>query len=162
MNHFKFVIWWIRGFVFWCHEQVICSTFGCSKFIILDWDKRFITRQVAKLHVYTPFKTFYRSIIKIIKLILTLNAGCFCRSSIFITNIYYYSCSNQKKHALKLNRAKINLKPYSNNSFLGSFLEFIFSYPPIYFLQILFILFFCLNKSRTNCQISQQHQLYTI
>ena len=23
MQHFKFVNWWIRGFVFWCHEHVI-------------------------------------------------------------------------------------------------------------------------------------------
>ena len=23
MQHFKFVNWWIRGFLFWCHEQVI-------------------------------------------------------------------------------------------------------------------------------------------
>ena len=30
----------------------------------------------------------------------------------------------------------------SSNSFMGSFLEFMFSNPPIYFLQILFILFF--------------------
>ena len=22
MQHFKFVNWWIRGFVFWCHKQV--------------------------------------------------------------------------------------------------------------------------------------------
>ena len=22
MQHFRFVKWWIRGFVFWCHEQV--------------------------------------------------------------------------------------------------------------------------------------------
>ena len=22
MQHFKFVNWWIRGFVFWCHQQV--------------------------------------------------------------------------------------------------------------------------------------------
>ena len=65
----------------------VCSTFGCSKFIIQHWDKRFITRQVAKLHVYTPFKTFYWGIIKIIKIILTLNAGCFVDLQ-FLSQIY--------------------------------------------------------------------------
>ena len=39
LQHFKFVNWWIRGFVFWCHEQVLriqnnqelkYSTSGCN------------------------------------------------------------------------------------------------------------------------------------
>ena len=42
----------------------------------------------------------------------------------------------------------------NKNSFKGSFLQFIFSNSPIHFFQILF---FCLIKSRVNCQISQQH-----
>ena len=50
----------------------------------------------------------------------------------------------------------------SFNSFMGSFLEFIFSNSPIYFLQILFILFFCLIKSRANCQISQQRHINSL
>ena len=40
------------------------------------------------------------------------------------------------------------------NSFMGSFLKFIFSNSAIYFPQILFILFFCLIKSRVNWQSS--------
>ena len=45
------------------------------------------------------------------------------------------------------------------NSFLGSFLEFI---SPIWFVQILFYLYFCLIKSSSNCQISQQCRLYSL
>ena len=81
------------------------------------------------------------------------NKTCFSKGSfIYYVSTFFYQPQHFHEffENFKLQHENF-VKMY--NSFMGSFLQF------MYFLQILFVLFFCLIKSRANCQISQQCHL---
>ena len=84
MQHFKFVNWWIRGFVFWCHEQVMRLVFSWKYVVSTSHDLNLtIFTSTSDLHFFT-FSSDLRSFFVVV-MNHFLSITSMCTVNIFVT-----------------------------------------------------------------------------